>query len=57
MENCDKIKLRALEVELLSIRTMLGSERRLEIASLQRDVADLRDNRNPVLIEKLEADI
>ena len=55
--NSDKIKLRVLEVELLSIRTILGSERRLEIASLQRDVANLVNNRNLVLIKKLQADI
>ena len=41
----------------MAIRTLVGSVRQLEIASLQRDVADLRNNRNPVLIEKLEADI
>ena len=55
--NDHKEKLRSLEVELMAMRTLVGSVRQLEIASLQRDVADLRNNRNPVLIEKLEADI
>ena len=55
--NDHKEKLRSLEVELMAIRTLVGSVRQLEIASLQRDVADLRNNRNPVLIDKLEADI
>ena len=55
--NDHKEKLRLLEVELLAIRTLVGSVRQLEIASLQRDVANLRNNRNPVLIETLQADI